>query len=158
MKSDQQNLKASILDRLVDNEPQIPHEPVQYHLVNIGQVKGSVIKDLENLLNTKRQIIIVPAAHKQTSNSLLVYGLKDFTAQNTASSSARQQLRLDIEKTIARFEPRLKNVTVHVEKPTKKDRTIRFRISALLVVEPVAEPVSFDTFFDVGKRKYVITE
>lgn len=158
MKSNQQNLKASILDRLVDNEPRISHEPVQYRLVSIGHIKASVIRDLENLLNTKRQIMIPPAACKQVNRSLFVYGLPDFTSQNPASRSARQQIRRDIEKTIARFESRLKNVRVQVETVSQKDRSLKFRITALLVVEPIAEPVSFDTYFDIGKREYVISE
>jgi len=158
MKPNQQNLKASILDRLVDNEPQISHEPIHYRLVSIGQIKASVIRDLENLLNTKRQIMLPPAAYKQVNSSFFVYGLRDYTAQNPASPSVRQQLRRDIEKTISRFEPRLRNASVQVETPTERDRNLRFRITALLVVEPVAEPVSFDTYFDIGKREYVISE
>jgi type VI secretion system protein ImpF len=69
----------------------------------------------------------------------------------------RQQLRQDVERTISRFEPRLKNVTVHLETPTEKERNLRFRISGLLVVEPVAQPVSFDTYFDVNRSQYVIS-
>ena len=158
MKTNQQNLKASILDRLVDDEPGISHESVQNRLVSIGQIKASVIRDLENLLNTKRQIMLPPAAYKEVNNSLFVYGLGDFTSQNPASPWVRQQLRLDIEKTVARFEPRLRNVTVHVETVTRKDRSLRFRITALLVVEPVTEPVSFDTYFDLSRREYVISK
>lgn len=158
MKTNQQNLKASILDRLVDDEPGISHESVQNRLVSIGQIKASVIRDLENLLNTKRQIMLPPAAYKEVNNSLFVYGLGDFTSQNPASPWVRQQLRLDIEKTVARFEPRLQNVTVHVETVTRKDRSLRFRITGLLVVEPVTEPVSFDTYFDLSRREYVISK
>ena len=158
MKTNQQNLKASILDRLVDDEPGISHESVQNRLVSIGQIKASVIRDLENLLNTKRQIMLPPVAYKEVNNSLFVYGLGDFTSQNPASPWVRQQLRLDIEKTVARFEPRLQNVTVHVETVTRKDRSLRFRITALLVVEPVTEPVSFDTYFDLSRREYVISK
>lgn len=157
MKQDGQDTQASILDRLVDYEPGVSHEPVQYRLLSIGQIKASVIRDLENLLNTRRQILTPPVAYREVNNSLFVYGLRDFTAQSPKSVSVRQQLRQDVEKTISRFEPRLKNVTVHLETPTKKERNLRFRISGLLVVEPVAEPVSFDTYFDINRGQYVIS-
>ena len=157
MKQDGQETQASILDRLVDYEPGVSHEPVQYRLLSIGQVKASVIRDLENLLNTRRQIFTPPMAYREVNNSLLVYGLRDFTAQSPKSVSVRQQLRQDVEKTISRFEPRLKNVIVHLETPTEKERNLRFRISGLLVVEPVAQPVSFDTYFDVNRGQYVIS-
>ena len=157
MKQDGQDTQASILDRLVDYEPGVSHEPVQYRLLSIGQIKASVIRDLENLLNTRRQILTPPVAYREVNNSLFVYGLRDFTAQSPKSVSVRQQLRQDVEKTISRFEPRLKNVTVHLETPTKKERNLRFRISGLLVVEPVAQPVSFDTYFDINRGQYVIS-
>ena len=53
MKENQQNIQASLLDRLIDNEPGISHEPVQYRLTTFRHVKRGVGRDLENLLITK---------------------------------------------------------------------------------------------------------
>ena len=89
--------------------------------------------------------LIGPDAFEELNKSVFVYGLQDYTAQNPRSPTAKQQLRLDVEQTIARFEPRLRNVTVHLEAPGPNERILRFRISALLVIDPVAEPVTFDT-------------
>ena len=156
MKEKQESIQASILDRLIDREPQLSRESVQYRLLNFTQVKAGVIRDLENLLNTKSQILPVPPAYKEVNSSLFVYGLSDFTSLNPRSTSTRQQLRQDIERTIARFEPRLKNVTVQIEVPTEEERNIRLRISALMVLDPVAEPVTFDTYFDINRGEYTI--
>ena len=158
MNRSKENIQASVLDRLIDNEPGVSHEPVQRRLVDIGQLKAVVARDIENLLNTKRQIIIPPAACKEVSSSLYNYGLADFTSQNPKSPTVRQQLRQDIEKTISKFEPRLRNVSIQFENPTKAERHLRFRIVGLLVVDPVTEPVTFDTFFDVNKGEYVISK
>jgi type VI secretion system protein ImpF len=158
MKPDQQNLKASLLDRLVDNELGISHEPARARFASSEQIKASVVRDLENLLNTKRRILVPPAAYKEVGSSLLVYGLRDFTSQNPRSAWVRQQLRRDIEKTIALFEPRLRNLTVKVDTPTEKERNLRFRINGLLVIEPVMEPVTFDTYFDVSRGEYIISK
>ena len=152
------NIQASLLDRLVDDEPGITHEPVQYRLVSIKQIKNSVIRDLENLLNTRRYILIPSAALKNLNNSLFVYGLKDFTAENPNSPFVRQRLRQDIAKTIMRFEPRLRNVTVHFETKSSAERNLRFRISGLLVLEFEKEPVVFDTYFDVNRGEYFISK
>lgn len=150
------NIQASVLDRLIDEEPSLSHEPVQYRLLGIGQIKASVMRDVENLLNTRRNIVIAPAAFKEVNTSLFVYGLRDYTSQNPRSPSARQQLRLDVERTISQFEPRLKNVTVQLETSAHSERNLRFRITAMLVVEPIAEPVTFDTYFDSNRGEYVI--
>jgi len=158
MKENGQNLHASVLDRLIDTDPGVAHEPVQYRLLNIGQIKTSVIRDLENLLNTRRQILGPPAECKEVSKSLFVYGLRDFTAENPKSPGVRQQLRQEIQKLISQFEPRLRNVTVQLDKPTENEQNLHFRINGLLVVDPVVEPVTFDTLFDPNKGQYSISK
>ena len=156
MKEKQENIQASILDRLIDRGPQLSRESVQYRLLNSSQIKAAVIRDLENLLNTKSQIVPVPAAYKEVNDSVFVYGLSDFTSHNPKSPSVRHILRQNIEKTISKFEPRLRNVTVQIEAPNEEVRTIRLRIAALLVLDPVVEPVTFDAYFDVNKGEYTI--
>ena len=157
MNENQQNIQASILDRLIDLEPGVSREPVQYRLLTIGRAKASVARDLENLLNTKRSVLAPPAAYREVNNSVFVYGLQDFTSQNPRSPMVRQQLRQQIERIISRFEPRLKNVKVNLEMAGQNERNLRFRITALLVVDPVTEPVTFDTYFDVSRGEYVIS-
>jgi type VI secretion system protein ImpF len=158
MNQSQQNIQASILDRLIDLEPGVSREPVQYRYLTIGQTKASVVRDIENLLNTKRSLSVPPTACREVNHSLFVYGLEDFTAQNPSSPMVRQQLRQQIEMVISRFEPRLKNVKVNFEKSTENERNLRFRINALLVVDPVTEPVTFDSYFDVSRGEYVISK
>jgi type VI secretion system protein ImpF len=156
MAKDPQNIQASILDRLIDHEPQNSSEPVQRRLLSFDQVKAAVIRDLENLLNTKSQILPIPPALRQVNDSVFVYGLPDYTTHNPKSASTRSILRQDIEKAVAKFEPRLQNVTVRIENPTQEERNIRLKINALLVVDPLTEPVTFDTYFDLNKGEYRI--
>lgn len=150
------NAQASILDRLIDLEPEVSQEPVQFRLQGLRQVKASVVRDLENLLNTKRPVEDPPDAFRNLRDSLFVYGLKDFSAHNPKAGTVRQQLRLEIERAISRFEPRLRNVVVQLETGGEKERSLRFRISAVLIVEPLAEPVTFDTVLDVNKAQFKV--
>jgi type VI secretion system protein ImpF len=151
-----QNIQVSILDRLVDQDPGVSRESLQYRLTDFGRVKALVIRDLENLLNTK-SIVTPPArAYKELNKSLYVYGLKDFTAQNPKSPSVRQQLREELRSKISQFEPRLKNVTVGIDAPTEGDMTVRFKITGLLVLDPIAEPIAFDTLLDITRSEYTI--
>ncbi|MCJ7603086.1 MAG: type VI secretion system baseplate subunit TssE [Desulfobacterales bacterium] len=150
-----QSAQASILDRLIDREPNVTHEPVQEGF-SVGQIKDAVARDLENLLNTRRNIIAPPASYREVNTSLFVYGLPDFTSSNPAHISVRSQLRLEIEKTISRFEPRLKNITVHIDSPVGGNRELKFRITGVLVVDPISEQVVFDTSFDLNRSRYSI--
>ena len=153
---DSKNNRASILDRLLDDEPEAGRESVQNRLFGIMQIKATVIRDLENLLNTRRLISPVPVSYRDIHHSVLMYGLGDFTSENPQSPSVRQRLRLDIEKTISRFEPRLRNVAVRLEKGAERGRSVRLRITGILVVESETEPVIFDTYFDPDRSRYVI--
>jgi type VI secretion system protein ImpF len=149
-------IQASLLDRLIDQEPGTTHEPVQSRAPTFAQVKKSVMRDLENLLNTRKTIQPVPDANVHLCSSLFTYGLGDFTSHNPRSPSVRIQIRQEIERTISLFEPRLKNLTVRFDLPGESERTLRFRITALLVVTPLTEPVAFDTYLDINRGEYFI--
>ena len=150
-----QAAQPSILTRLMDENPAVSHEPDQ-QFFSVGQTKDDLARDLENLLNTRRNIITPPVSYGEVNNSLFVYGLPDFTSRNPAHIAVRSQLRLEIEKTIARFEPRLENVAVHIDSPGGTSRNLQFRITGVLVVDPISEQVVFDTSFDLNRSRYSI--
>ncbi len=151
------NAQASILDRLIDLDPDVSRESVPFRLQDIRQVKTSVVRDLENLLNTKWLVAEPPGAFRNLRESLWLYGLRDFSADNPKAPAVRQQLRREIERTISRFEPRLRSVSVQLDAESEKERTLRFRISAMLIVEPLSEPVTFDTVLDVNRAQFKVT-
>lgn len=149
-------IQSSLLDRLIDQEPATTREPVQNRNPSLAQVRKSVMRDLENLLNTRRTIQPVPEANAHLEASLFTYGLRDFTSLNPRSPSVRIQIRQEIERTITLFEPRLKNLTVRFDVPGESERNLRFRVTALLVVTPLSEPVAFDTYLDINRGEYFI--
>jgi type VI secretion system protein ImpF len=157
MSEPNRNAQASILDRLIDLDPDVSREPVPFRLQDIRQVKTSVVRDLENLLNTKWLVAEPPGAFRNLRESLWLYGLRDFSADNPKAPAVRQQLRREIERTISRFEPRLRSVSVQLDAESEKERTLRFRISAMLIVEPLSEPVTFDTVLDVNRAQFKVT-
>ncbi len=153
-----QSLKTriSLLDRLIDNEPGVSREPVQNRLVDYRQLMASVRRDLENLLNTKNFVTALAAEYKELQSSLFVYGLPDFTAESPRSSIVRNRLREEVEKTIRIFEPRLTNVMVSSQQGEQEYRTLGFRVTGLLMVDPMPEPVTFDTECDINRGEFTI--
>ena len=148
--------QTSILDRLIDYEPEVSREPVQNRLADYRQLMASVRRDLENLLNTKNFVSSLAGQYKELQNSLFVYGLPDFTSQNPKNPTVRDQLRQEVEMAILRFEPRIANVMVVNETDAGDYRTLGFRITGLLMVDPMPEPITFDTRFDINKGEYTI--
>lgn len=149
-------MQGTVLDRLIDHDTGGDEVAVPYRQLSFNQARDAVGRDLENLLNTKNFQTGIPAAFTELNRSLLVYGLRDFTATNPQSRSVKAELLQDLERAITLFEPRLQNVTVSIDDADRHDRNLTFRISALLVVEPYVEPVRFDTLFDVNRGEYRI--
>jgi type VI secretion system protein ImpF len=141
-----QPLMPSLLDRLLDDEPSNSQEaPKARHQV-LRELKQSVRRDLENLLNTRWRCMVWPPNLDEVDLSLINYGIPDFTGINMAAPSERERLRQIIERIVKKFEPRFKSIKVKLlENSDKADRTLRFRIDALLHAEPSPEPVSFDS-------------
>ena len=55
-----------------------------------------------------------------------------------------QRIRRALEQAIALFEPRLDRVRVTMETPQQHEQALRFRVEALLRIEPAPIPVAFD--------------
>jgi type VI secretion system protein ImpF len=149
-------ITPSLLDRLTDNEPGLRDEPVLSRSQGLRSLKNSLWRDMNALLNTKRREEEVPEQFAETSRSLLTYGIPDFTAYSLKSPADQNRLRRAIEAAIRKFEPRLEKITVTIQLPDETDPTMRFRVDALLQIEPAPEPVSFETVLPPGTSHFVI--
>jgi len=158
MKHELEKIRASLLDRLLDDEPGVSQEPVRRQMATVRQIKAAVARDLENLLNSKNFYPALSPVYKELNGSLFVYGLPDFTSSNPRSPAVRFRLRQELVKAIARFEPRLRDVNVRIEDTEENERNLRFKITALLVLDPVTEPVTFDTVFDINRCEYTVSK
>ncbi|XQW83478.1 type VI secretion system baseplate subunit TssE [Thalassotalea piscium] len=141
-----QFIQASILDRLIDDSPESPDIKEANKGLNLKQLRASVRRDLENLLNAKVQWLTWPENYKELDNSLLNYGLHDFSSMAVASLEGRQLLCQQVAETIKRFEPRFIEVEVEaMESEQPLDRIMRLRINALLYADPEPEYITFDS-------------
>ena len=149
-------LLMSVLDRLLTGDtPQGRMGRGQY----LSALRRAVRRDLEALLNTRQRCLSWPADLEELATSSVAYGVPDFTAMNVASDTERDNLRASIEDLIRRFEPRFKTVSVSVRESTDTlDRTLRFRIDAIMHAEPMPEHLVFDSFVDPASRAVRIRE
>ena len=150
-----QSLQPSVLDRLLDQEPQVSSEPQAARSQQLAQIKAAVKRDLEWLLNTK-QLISPPDDMPHLARSLLTYGLPDFSHSSLTSFQDQARLRRAIEATVQRFEPRLASVTVTLLQGRENERTLRFRIDAMLKVDPAPEPVAYDSVLQLNTKAFVV--
>ncbi len=151
------NIVPSILDRLLDDEPEISTEPAMSRVKGFRFLERSVARDLEALLNSRQESLKeLPSEFKEVNCSLLTYGLPDFTSFSLLTQDDRLRIRRSVEDAINTFEPRLLRVRVALEAPREHDRGLRFRIDAFLRVDPSPEPVTFDAVLQMNTQQYVI--
>ncbi len=151
-----QPLLPSLLDRLIDHQPDVSTEPEWQQAQTLHEFQQSVLRDVEYLLNTRPSRPDLSETLSEAQQSILTFGMPDFTAMGAGSLNERERLRRAVENTIKRFEPRLRNVKATLHSTAKSlDRKIHFTIEALLWVEPQPVPVSFDTIMEpvVGNCK-----
>jgi len=142
-------LRPSVLDRLLDNEPHIQTEVDKDRNQKLVQLRDSVRRDLETLLNTRCRVMQPPEELGQLEHSLLNYGLPDLATVNVLNAQRKKEFTQDLEKLLRDFEPRFKSVKVKfTDNKDKTDRTIRFRIDATLYADPYPEMVIFDSVLE----------
>jgi type VI secretion system protein ImpF len=151
-------ITPSVLDRLIDYEPELPREPIASRARGLRQMKEAVKRDLEQLLNTRQPGDWLPADLKELNSSLAAYGLPDFSSVSIKSPAEQVRLRRALESAIGMFEPRLEDVIVTLLPPGDLQRSLHFRIDARLRVEPAPEPVTFDATLQLASGQYMVRE
>lgn len=149
-------VQASVLDRLIDYEPEINREPVASRSKNLRLLKQSVRRDLEWLLNTRQLATGVPPELKEVNDSVIAFGLPDFTALSIDNADDQKLIKREIEEAVRRFEQRLESVVVSIEPVEPTERVLRFRIDARLKIDPAPEPITFDTVLQLGSGEYEV--
>ena len=152
-------LRPSIVDRLIDSDPDKTMEEQTEQDQRLRQLRHSVRRDLENLLNTRLRMLAPPDEYNELQKSLLNYGLPDLATVNISANMKRKEFVEHLETILAEFEPRFKNVKVHyLENADTLDRSLRFRIDAVLYADPMPETVVFDSILEPVTRTVNVKE
>jgi type VI secretion system protein ImpF len=145
----------SVLDRLIDPEPEKPDRLWISRAESVRMVKSSLRRDLEWLLNTRRTAA-PPLSLRELGKSVFVYGLRDFSTYMLAAPADRARLVRDLETAIETFEPRLDAVTIVPLEDERLSGAICFRIEGVLLMDPAPEPISFDTVLELSSGEYQV--
>jgi type VI secretion system protein ImpF len=142
-------IQAPLLDRLIDDAPDQSRDPTVSVADTMATLRQSVRRDLEALLNARRRWRSWPKSLTELATSPVGYGIPDFASGAFNDGRRREELRLEIEDTIRRFEPRFLSVRVHlIDTREQLENTLRLRIDAVMHAEPAPEAVTFDTVVD----------
>ncbi|MCI0456393.1 MAG: type VI secretion system baseplate subunit TssE [Gemmataceae bacterium] len=145
--ANQQGLMPSILDRLIDPESAGTE---WRHGYGINRLLEVVRRDLEDLLNTRQTVGDLSADLPRLAGSIYAFGLPELTSFSALTTDQREEIARTLENTIARFEPRLREVRATLL-PTGEEgrlRAVHFRVQAKVGADPAPE-VAFDTVLEL---------
>jgi len=147
--------EPSLFDKLFDD---LPLGPARWRL-SLEQLKDSVARDLEVLLNTR---VVFNEAVRQAfplaAGSVAGFGLIDFVGLSLASVHDRRRICDAIADSIAAHEPRLRDVSVELRLPRQTVNALHFSIKAMLFVRPAREPVAFDALLQPTSLQYSVSQ
>ncbi|WP_280539600.1 type VI secretion system baseplate subunit TssE [Chromohalobacter sp. 11-W] len=147
----------TLLDRLLDDEPQHSSEVQPGHRCSLGDYKQSVVRDLELLVNTRRELVAEELDGWPTlQGTLLDYGLPDFISRGVRSTEDRRLIQRQLERTIEQGDKRFNSVHVQLLNQDSHDRILQFRIEAVLSLSEASQRVAFDAVLQVNTRQYKV--
>jgi type VI secretion system protein ImpF len=153
-------LVPSLLDRLLDDDPGTSREPPARQAAVVAGIRAGLCRDLRDLLNAHRFLSAAVERYPEVASSLANYGLPDLQSLEIREDHDLQTLCRSIAETIRRFEPRLVDVRVAPRREEggqrPLDRRVRFDIEAVLVVEPLREPVLLTSALDVNSGEFEV--
>jgi type VI secretion system protein ImpF len=132
---------ASLLDRLIDRDDE-RRSPA-------ATIREGLRRDVEAMLNSRRWMTSWPRELEELDRSLVNYGLDDLVNESLASSDFRDRFVEQVELLVRRLEPRIARCEVTVlPNRDELNRTLRFRISGLVVIDGERQELLFDSHVD----------
>jgi len=151
------NVTQSLAERLVDLETRVAADPSVSRSQSVRQMKASLRRDLEWLMNTRRNPEAAGPALPNLARSLYNYGLPDFSALSLNAPRDRSHLIAELQNALEAFEPRLRGVRISISQPPSQEtRTVRFQIEAMLMMDPSPQQISFDTTLQLSSGEYQV--
>lgn len=150
-------LARSILDRLMDTNPDMSQDPPLSTAEQIREMREGIRRDLEALLNTRRRPTAPPSACEELGDALVSYGVDGMVSANLVTDEAKLRLARIIERRITLFETRLSDVRVTILKSRSNgERALRMRIQATFRVHEGMPPINFESTIDPSTQRFLV--
>lgn len=148
-------IRLPLLDSLMDDDPESGADPPTSPRALHKRYRGSVRRDLQNLLNSRQRCRSWSKDLEELTRSTLDYGVPDVAGANFASQDRRNAFMESLAGVIRNNDPRFQSVkVVPLENTDPLDRTLRFRIEATIRVEAGPETTVFDFQLEPVSRHF----
>ncbi len=139
---------ASLFDRLCA-PPSVAPSP---HRLQEDDLRASLARDLERLLNTRNGLTVEQARTREAC--VLSYGLPDVQALDLRVDGGLQVLAEVVQRAITQFEPRLRDVAVQAQPEARSADRVRLVIAATARSGRQVQRVEFEIVADAVGTMY----
>lgn len=158
----QERLQPSLLDRLTDEAPEVHEETRDKRVLNMSQLRASVLRDIRWLLNTVYlQATQDLSDYPYVASSSVNFGIPDLAGTSSSGSNV-MELERSIRQAIANFEPRILESSLNVivrASPDKMDRqALTFIIEGELWARPQPQNLYLKTELDLETGTVTVDE
>lgn len=133
-------LRVPLFDRLVDNAPEADKELTPFRVHDRTALFSSIARDLQRILNTRRT---PDGTLDPTNATVLDYGIPDFSQFSATSATDRRTLAETLRLAISIFEPRLQEVSIHLDNDDSSPHQLLGSISCKARLGSLIEPMTF---------------
>lgn len=147
-----ESARATLLDRLVDKSPDVSQEPKPLRTLDRAELRQSVRRELERLLNTRSSY--APEILNQMERTVVNYGIPDYYHLSPKNLEDQKALSQELGRTISIYEPRLQDVHVVIEGYDDDRKSLMAGVRGVIVVESIRDPVSFPFSIQLKSREY----
>lgn len=143
---------APLFDRLCDDAPDHSEEDPCNYVLSLEQLKKSIHRELELILNTRPTYKLnsdegeLVINNSKNSDDILMptaFGLPDFSWYDSSKKWTIDHLARQIEQAIDRYEPRLNNVHVKIIGKVAATQGLQISLNADVIYNKTSERTHF---------------
>ncbi len=151
--------RTPLFDRLVDREPWKTREVPPRRTLDRKGLKESVRRELERLFNTRSPLPASRLAEMAPEDRTVIdYGIPDPASFAPANPEDRRLIAELLRRAAVAYEPRLSHVVVEARTLPEEPEGLVFALGGALIVDGVAEPVTFPVVFRRGRGEVRVLE
>ena len=143
----------SLMERLITSETD---DWTASRAQSLRIFRDALKRDVEWLLNSRRPPIDAISDYPLAAASVINYGLPDISSMGLNSASDQRTLISAVQQCLRNYEPRITDVRVYLESSEVVNRSLRFRIEGMMMVDPAPEEINFDTVLELSKGEYEV--
>lgn len=157
-----ERLQPSLLDRLTDDDPSHQEESREKRVLSPRQLRQSVVRDLEWLLNTPNLTGVQDlSAYPAIIDSVLNFGLPDLSGKHLSGLEI-MELERALRRAILCFEPRILKrslkVKATIDESQMSHQSLRFDIIAEVWGQPLPQQLYLKTEVDLETGNFQVKE